>query len=179
MGKERYDLLMGEIDKIAVKVKLFPEHMQGDVFSALLSALTGGRETVLPNGVSSANEFTTAETADKESATHDTAAEDWKATDEIARLVELHKLEGISSIDFATLVAYVHTVIAPDHAKLDVINVSDFEEACVEMGREFGNSSAALDNAKKDKYKYLQGGKRNGYTLTNQGKIHIKNKLPT
>ena len=88
-----------------------------------------------------------------------------------------YNLMDIAAIEFATVVAYVHTVCAPKPAKLDSISIGEFEEACVEVGREIGNSQAALDNAKKEKYKYLEGGKRDGYTLTNQGKIFVKTKL--
>ena len=40
MGKQQFDAVMGDIDNIAAKVKLFPSHVQRDVVSALLNALT-------------------------------------------------------------------------------------------------------------------------------------------
>ncbi len=174
MGKQKFDVVMSEMENIVRKVKLFPSHVQRDVFSALLKALLNEHD-VRKNGHTA--EVRTPDRSGAESLPNVVQSSDWIALAEIGRLVNEFDLKDITAVQFAALVAYVHTVLAPDPAKRDAINISEFEEACVEVGREIGNSKSALDNAKKGDYKYLQGGKRYGYTLTNQGKIFVKTKL--
>ena len=169
MGKEKYEFLMGEMDNILETVEKFPGHLQKPVFDALHSALMDGnshRSEPNPSQPSDATP-TIAEGIPKE----------WDAAKECKKLVDEYALRNIPAISFAALVAYVYTVIAPDNCKLAAINAEHFEEACVEVGRDIGNSEAALYNAKRDKHKYLQGGKKEGYTLTNQGKNYVRNTL--
>jgi len=177
MTNERYKLLMGEMCNIAEKVKLFPDHLQEDVFGALLGALVDRQESKLQSKSAEANEPVIRVPTKNEEVAHETVEQVWNGTGEVVKLVNKHSLKDMSSIDLAALVAYVHIVFAPDHSKLETINMSHFEDVCVELGRDIGNSKAALDNAKKAKYKFLQGGKKDGYKITNKGIIHVETKL--
>ena len=168
---------MGEMDKIAEKVKLFPEHVQENVFAALHDVLLGGQEANLDPESGLATQSANSASAENGTVTQETVTQVWNGKGKVVELVNKHGLKDKPSIDLAALVAYVHSVLAPEQAKLETIGTSQFEDACVELGREIGNSTAALDNAKKAKYKYLQGGKREGYKLTNTGRIHVETKL--
>ena len=180
MSKEQYDMLMTELDTIATKLKLFPSHVQGDVFRAAYSTLTD-RMVVAADDIGDASrvhrEVRTAGTAALASEPVQTEAEDWNEAEELSKLADEHGLREIDGIEFAAVVVYFFTGLAPSHQRLSSITIEQFEEACLTVGHPVGNPQAALDNAKRKQKRYLQGGKRDGFSLTGHGKNYVRNTL--
>lgn len=180
MTTERYTLLMTNVDEIAGKVKLFAPEAQSEVFRAFHSALMderieeadGGGEAVgssRKSGESSAS-VTVGGAADEMLA-------DWNEDEELAKLADEHGLREINGIEFGAVAVYFYTVLAPEHARLQSISVTKFEEACMVIGHPVGNAAAALANGTRKHRRYVKGGKRDGYTLTGHGKNFVMNSL--
>lgn len=180
MSKEQYDLLMRECDTIAAKLKLFPSHVQPEAFRAMYSTLldkvmvtmddvadsSRGKHDLLAQGVSNGA-----------AGARESDSKDWNLVDELMALAEEHELRDVDGVAFAAAVVYFYTVLAPSQHRVSSITVEQFEEACLTVGHPVGNPEAALNNAKKKNRRYLQGGKRDGYSLTGHGKNYVKHTL--
>ena len=180
MNRKQYDLLMSECDTIAAKLKLFPSHVQTEAFRAMYSTLMD-RVIVGPDAIADVSRSQpdllvhSASKSAGEPGNRDT--EDWNHADELMMLAEAHKLRDLDGVEFAAVVVYFYTVLAPSQNRVSSVTVEQFEEACLAVGHPVGNPEAALNNAKRRHKRYLQGGKRDGYSLTGHGKNYVKNTL--
>lgn len=180
MSKEQYDLLMSECDTIAAKLKLFPTHVQTEAFRAMYSALIG--ETVVPVDDTSAvsrlhGEVQASGLSDISRGPGQAESNAWNEAEELSKLAEEFGLRDIDGFEFATVYVYFATVLAPSRHRVSSITLEQFEEASLTIGHSVGNHLAALNNAKRKGRKYLQGGKRDGFSLTGHGKNYVKNTL--
>ena len=180
MTKKQYDLLMTECDAIAAKLKLFPSHVQAEVFRAIYETLTD-RVMVGTDGVGDVShlhrQVQTSGKSEMAGAAVNADGEDWNEAEALSSLADEHGLREIDGVEFAVVVVYFYTVLAPSRHRVASVTLEQFEEACLTVGHSVGNHLAALNNAKRRGKKYLQGGKRDGYSLTGHGKNYVKNTL--
>lgn len=174
MSTENYNALMAEIDQIAEKVKLFPEHVQEAVFNAFHSALVDNRDSQL-----AINEVKTPEPNTESSQPSETpgSVDGWNVEAELIKLADEYGLRNLAGQEFAAVAVYFYTDRAPKPHRLDSVSVEKFEEACLTIGHPVGSPTNALNNAKRKRNKYLQGGKREGFTLTGYGRNYVKNTI--
>lgn len=175
MTNERYDLLMGEMKKIADTVTLYPENLQEKVFNLLYSALTGNSLPALDDIPTDASDLPNSDLTERVSEEVATEVADWNHVEELTSFGNEFGLADIDGIDFAATVVYFLTVLTPDPYKSKTVSAEQFEEACLIVGHPVGDKTAALYNATRGNKKYLQGGKRAGYCLTSIGINFVKN----
>lgn len=180
MSREQYDMLMMESDAIAAKLKLFPSHVQTEVFRALYATLMD-KELIRTENVGDVSRGKPVSLAQEASngagEARKSDVEDWNHVDELMTLAETHKLRDLDGVEFSATVVFFYTVLAPSQHRISSVTVEQFEEACLTVGHPVGNPEAALNNAKRKHRRYLQGGKRDGYSLTGHGKNYVKNTL--
>ncbi len=180
MSKEQYDMLMTELAPIASKLKLFPSHVQRDVFRAAYSTLMDGRVVDIDD-ISAASqrhgESQIPGVSDIVREPVQMEASVWNEAEELSKLAEEFGLREKDGVEFGAAVVYFYTVLAPMGHRVESITLAQFEEACLTVGHSVGNPLAALNNAKRKNKKYLQGGKRDGFSLTGHGKYYVKNNL--
>ena len=178
MSKKQYDLLMSECDAIAAKLKLFPTHVQTEAFRAMYTTLMDTailRKDAVDEASRDMHDLLAKGATSGTGEARKSDTEDWNHVDELMALAEAHDLRDLDGVGFSAAVVYFYTVLAPSQHRVSSITVAQFEEACLTVGHPVGNPEAALNNAKRKNRRYLQGGKRDGYSLTGHGKNYVKN----
>lgn len=174
MGKEQYDLLMSEIDKIAERVKKLPPNVQDSAFKALASALLSGRGRNEDEGESLALGV---EPKGANSPSDHHAEENRDYVAEIKSCVEKHGLKDVTDVAFAAFVVYYFTELAPEGILIEVVSVNELKNAVRIAGRKpptRDKYSNALSNAKNAEH--LEYDKKlRGYKMSDNGRYEVKN----
>ena len=177
MGKEKYDLLMGEIDVIAEKVNLFPEHLQESVFDALHSALMDKDNQKV--AVAEDSEVKEVQPV-TDTSSGKTEIEDRDHVAEIKKHVSEFNLGSVTDIEFALYAAYYFTMLAHDDHKVSAITQDDLKKAVSIAGRKPPKNSgysSTLSNARRKGYLENPKGKKGTYQVTDVGEYYVKNTL--
>ncbi len=152
MGKQDFDLVMSEIDRIIEAVKKFPESAQGSACTALVSALIH-RSTESPNGSTSGHGYQSQGTMLPSKIEAEEEDRDYIAA--IKSDVADYGLNDVSDIEFAAYATRFYTEAGPEDVRVDTFN-----------------------NAKKAKEPLLKSGRKQGtFTLTAMGRFHVENVL--
>lgn len=175
MTRERYDLLMSEMDKIAEKVKLFPHGVQESVFKALIDALLQS-EPISPdeNSVEPAN----SESEDSIGRPEERPSDEMEFIAMVKRHGDEHRLAQITHPQFATYAAFVFSELAPEDMRKDEIGKAELEKVYQIAGRKPPVNLSNQLNAARRKLKYLtNGGVRGTFKLTSQGRYYVEHDL--
>ena len=175
MKRERYDVLMKEMENIASKVKLFPESIQERAFELLVAELKRWTQIAEDPGLSDSTKLD--EIIQRE-------AEDQRATDEaglialIKRHASEYRLGEKTHPEFATYAAYVYSELAPESMALDEIGKGELENVYRVAGRKPPVSlSNQLNAAKKDLTYLTTGSARASFKLSTHGRYFVEHEL--
>ena len=177
MGKEKYDLLMGEMDNILEKVEKFPEHVQESVFNALHTVLMDKDNQVAENR-DSATEVV--KSGDMENSLDTVVSEDRDYVAEIKKHVIEFNLGSVKDIEFALYAAYYFTLLAPDDHKVSAITKDHLKKAVSIADRKppkNSSYSSTLSNAMRKGYLENPKSKKGTYKVTDEGEYYVKNTL--
>lgn len=175
MGKEKYDLLMGEMDNILETVEKFPESVRKSVFKALHSALMDKDNQVVESRDSAAEAV---KSVDMESSLDTAVSKDRDHVAEIKKHVSEFNLRSVTDIEFALYAAYYFTVLAPNNHKVSAVTKDDLKKAVSIADRKPPkNYSSTLSNARRKGYLENPQGKKGTYQVTDVGEYYVKNTL--
>ncbi len=171
MSKEEYEGLKAEMASIADTVKLFPDDLQGRVFSLLVGSLTG--KPVPPEvSTSEINEPVEASSALVQPSSRN-------YVEEFKRFCEEKTLGGkrVNEQEFAAVAAYYFAFLAPEEHKLETFTEENLADAYKYADRKPPTRiDSVLSNAKSKKL--FDSEKRGVYKISVAGQHLVKNDLP-
>ena len=177
MGKEKYDLLMGEMDNILETVEKFPGHLQKPVFDALHSALMDG----IHGKGAGKSDIEDLQLSNGDSPSDKGDDEDRNYAEEIVKYAEDYNLSDrrkVNDMEFATFIAYYFIECAQGEDRVDAIDKGHLEKACDIVGRDIpADLNKTLHNAKTKRYLESKGKNSGKYSLAHAGRRYIKNTL--
>lgn len=175
MGKEKYDLLMGEMDNILETVGKFPESVRKSVFKALHLALMSEDNQGEDSGVSNNGSLPSVEDTSRK-----TDDENRNYATEIKQYAEKYDLSStkkVNGMEFAAFVAYYFIERAPAENKVSAITRKHLEDAITIVRRKMPkDTNSTLRNAAR-KRKYLKSLGNGEYSLTANGIHYVKTEL--
>ena len=167
-----YKLLLAEMDKIAEKVKMFPEALQEPVYKLLLEALLDSNVTQVEETTYSSDGGVTTEKGDINVYS---VGQDY--TRALKQYYVNYDLENSNDMEFATFVTYFFTREVPESIRVEQVGDKQYEEACRITGRRMPKRvSGALNNAKNVRG-YLTRVGMGVYALSDAGEKFVTEKL--
>lgn len=173
MSQEEYTLLKTEMPSIAEQIKLFPEELQEKVFQILIS-------TLMDRSISFGELTTASDTTANVEPSSISSPEKRNYVEEFKSFVdEKDPNSKLNAMEFATLVAYFFTYLAPDENKNPEITEKIVTDAYkLSSHKPPGDIKSTLNNA-KNKHAYLDKTSTPGvYKITPSGEYFIKSELP-
>ena len=177
MGKEKYDLLMGEMDNILEKVEKSPDSVRKSVFKALHSVLMDGDIHGKGAGKS---DIESPQLSNGDSPSDKSDDEDRNYAEEIANYAKDYNLSDrrkVNDMEFAAFVAYYFTECAPEDEKVDAITKKHLEDTITIVGRNMPKNINATLSGAANRRGYLKSLGNGKYELTANGKHFVKNTL--
>ena len=174
MKREKYDILVAELENIATNIQLFPDSLHKDVYHTLVNALLNDDTQI------STETKSFAESADI--ATIDAESEPVLLRNYATELHEYYlkyELEKRNDMEVAAFLAHYFTEIAPTDVRVEAIEPKHIEELCQITGRPLPKDSRSTLTNAKNKKKYLESDGKGFYTLSTIGQHYVKHRLLT
>ena len=171
MTREKYDLLVAEMDTIARKVSLFPTELQASVYKNLVSTL-----------IDESTQDTPADKRGKRSgktsiSISPLSGDDRNYTAEIEEYYRNYKLSEYNDMEASAWVCYYFTVLAPEEVRVEAIDANHYAEMCMISGRKLPNNAGTTLNNSKNIRKYLESRGTGIYSLSKLGEHFVKNTM--
>ena len=171
MTREKYDLLVREMDTIARKVSLFPPELQGSVYQKLVATLLDDRAQILATDVQEVS----AGVAPLEKPTIGVTERNYAS--EIEDYYRKYRMSEYNDMEVSAWVCHYFTALAPDEVRVESIDANHYAEMCTITGRKLPKNAGTTLNNSKNIRKYLESTGTGTYALSQLGKHFVINTI--
>ncbi|MCY4061156.1 MAG: hypothetical protein OXG53_02180 [Chloroflexi bacterium] len=171
MNREKYDLLVREMDTIARKVSLFPPELQDVVYEKLVATLLD-EPAKLP--VTDAHEASAGVSSIQVSPV---GLGDRNYAGEIEEYYSKYGLSEYNDMEVSAWVCYYFTTLAPEEVRVESIDANHYAEVCTITGRKLPKNAGTTLNNSKNIRKYLESKGTGLYALSQLGKHFVINTM--